>query len=252
MEHSVGIVVPTMGTRMSMLRECLESIRAAGNCFICIVVPNAGNFASEIDRELWDAVIDDPGMGLAQAINRGMEALPKSIEYCNWLGDDDLLEPMSITESIVALESDHEVVLVYGNCTYIDINGIRVWKNSAGAMASTFLRCGPCLIPQPGSLFRRSAFIKARGLNSDYSWAFDYDLFIRLSKIGKLKYVNRDTAAFRWHSDSLTVGQRKKSVQEASKVRMSNYSIGMKALAPVWEPIVKLATLHAPKIFERK
>lgn len=250
-EPRVGIVVPTMGSRMSMLRECLKSIRAAGNCFICIVVPNTVNLEGEIERELWDVVVDDLGLGLAQAINRGIETLPKSIEYCNWLGDDDLLEPMSITDSRIVLESNPRVVLVFGNCTYINTGGIKIWKNSAGAVASLILRFGPCLIPQPGSLFRRSAFKKIGGLNPEFGWAFDYDLFIRLSKIGKLKYVKRDTASFRWHSDSLTVGQRKKSVQEASMVRIANYPVVMKALAPVWEPIVKLTTLHAPKIFER-
>jgi GT2 family glycosyltransferase len=101
-------------------------------------------------------------------------------------------------------------------------------------------------------MFRRSAYEEIGGLNSDFGWAFDYDLFIRLSNVGKLKYVDRDTASFRWHSDSLTVGQRKKSVNEASRVRMSNYPRGTKALAFVWEPMVKLATLHAPKIFERR
>ena len=248
----VGIVVPTLGTRIDLLRECLESIRAAGQCFVCIVVPSSISLDDELDRRLWYVVVDDSGLGLAKAIDKGIEMLPRSVEYCNWIGDDDLLEHKSIEASKNALENSPDVVLVYGNCTYIDASGKEIWKNSAGAFASLVMRFGPCLIPQPGSLFRRSAYEEIGGLNSDFGWAFDYDLFIRLSKIGKFKYMDRDTAAFRWHSDSLTVGQRKKSVNEASRVRMSNYSTGMKVLAPVWEPIVRLATLHAPKIFERR
>jgi GT2 family glycosyltransferase len=248
----VGIVVPTLGTRLDLLKECLQSIRGAGECFICIVVPRTIDLAGEIETGLWDVIVDDPGLGLAEAINSGIESLPESVEYCNWLGDDDLLESMSLDESINVLDKSRDIVLVYGNCTYIDASGKKIWKNSAGAFASLIMSFGPCLIPQPGSLFRRPAYEEIGGLNSDFGWAFDYDLFIRLSKIGKLKYLDRDTAAFRWHSDSLTVGQRKKSVNEASRVRMSNYSKGMKALAPIWEPIIKLATLHAPKIFERR
>lgn len=252
MNRSVGIVVPTLGTRLDLLRGCLESIRAAGQCFVCIVVPSSVSLDGELDRRLWDEVVDDPGLGLAKAIDRGIEMLPTSVQYCNWIGDDDLLEPHSIDVSKNTLEDLPDVVLVYGNCTYIDANGIRIWKNSTGSIASWILRFGPCLIPQPGSLFRRSAYEEIGGLNSDFGWAFDYDLFIRLSKVGSLKYVDRDTASFRWHFDSLTVGQRKKSVNEASRVRMSNYSTGMKALATIWEPIVKFATLHAPRIFERR
>lgn len=250
--NNVGIVVPTLGRRVELLRECLESIRAAGQCFICIVAPSSISLASELDHSLWDLVIADPGLGLAKAIDRGITALPSHIDYCNWIGDDDLLESQSIEASKNTLDGSPEVVLVYGNCTYIDSNGKKIWKNSSGPIASRILRFGPCLIPQPGSMFRRSAYEAIGGLNSDFGWAFDYDLFIRLSKVGKLKYINRDTASFRWHSDSLTVGQREKSVNEASRVRMSNYSPGVKALACVWEPIVKLSTLHAPKIFERR
>jgi GT2 family glycosyltransferase len=250
--NNVGIVVPTLGTRVDLLRECLESIRSAGQCFVCIVVPSSISLESELDHRLWDLVIADPGLGLAKAIDKGIEMLPRYIEYCNWIGDDDLLEPQSIETSKKTLEDCPDVVLVYGNCTYIDANGTTIWKNSIGAIASLVMKFGPCLIPQPGSMFRRSAYEEIGGLNSDFGWAFDYDLFIRLSKVGKLRYVDRDTASFRWHSDSLTVGQRKKSVNEASRVRMSNYSKGTKALAFVWEPIVKLATLHAPKLFVRK
>jgi GT2 family glycosyltransferase len=250
--HNVGIVVPTMGTRLDLLRQCLESIREAGTCFVCIVVPNSISLEGELDARLWDQVIDDPGLGLAQAINRGIETLPKSVEFCNWLGDDDLLEPKSIENSKYELENSPSVVLVYGNCQYVDTNGIKIWKNSFGTIASLVLSFGPCLIPQPGSLFRRSTFNEIGGLNSEFGWAFDYDLFLRLSKKGKLKYLNRDTASFRWHPDSLTVGQREKSVNEASNVRVLNYSKSMKVLAPMWEPVVKFATLHAPKLFERK
>lgn len=250
--NNVGIVVPTLGRRVELLRECLESIRAAGQCFICIVAPSSISLESELDHSLWDLVIADPGMGLAKAIDRGIEALPSHIDYCNWIGDDDLLEPQSMEASRNTLDDSPEVVLVYGNCTYIDSIGTKIWKNSTGSAASWMLRFGPCLIPQPGSMFRRFAYEEIGGLNSDFGWAFDYDLFIRLSKVGKLKYIDRDTASFRWHSDSLTVGQRKKSVNEASRVRISNYSKGTKMLALVWEPIVKLATLHAPKLFERR
>ena len=252
MEHRVGIIVPTLGTRLDLLNDCLQSIRGAGECFICVVVPRSINLADEIDNNLWDAIVDDPGLGLAKAINAGIEALPALIEYCNWLGDDDLLEPASLEKSTRTLEASPNVVLVYGNCTYIDSKGEKIWKNSAGTLASYVLRFGPCLIPQPGSLFRRSAFEKIGGLNQDFGWAFDYDLFIRLSKNGDMKYINRDTASFRWHKDSLTVGQRRMSVEEASRVRISNYSKAMKAVAPIWEPIIKFVTLHAPKIFESK
>jgi GT2 family glycosyltransferase len=252
MQESVGIVVPTLGTRPDLLRECLKSIREAGDCFICIVIPNPKLVREDLDKTLWDTIIEDPGLGLAQAINCGIYSLPASVEYCNWLGDDDLLGCKSLDRLRKILIQSNDVVLVYGNCEYIDTKGSKIWRNASGQIAARIIGFGPCLIPQPGSLFRRRAFESVGGLNPAYGWAFDYDLFIRLSKVGKLKYLNSDLASFRWHSDSLTVGQRKKSVEEASMVRLINYSTPMRLFAPIWEPIVKFFTLHAPKIFEKK
>ncbi|MBW8870871.1 MAG: hypothetical protein JF618_01400, partial [Leifsonia sp.] len=46
---------------------------------------------------------------------------------------------------------------MYGGCDYIDENGAKVWQNNSGPWAAPLLRIGPDLVPQPGSLFRRSA-----------------------------------------------------------------------------------------------
>jgi secreted protein with Ig-like and vWFA domain len=88
---SVGIVVPTLGTRPDYLRQSLTSIRAAGRSLIHIVAPSSVDFASVIEPDLFDAVIDDPGLGLAAAIDVGMHSFPDSVVFVNWLGDDDEL-----------------------------------------------------------------------------------------------------------------------------------------------------------------
>ena len=91
MNSSVGIVVPTLGTRPDYLRQCLTSIRAAGDARIHIVAPGSLCLGSVIEPDLFDAVIDDPGLGLAAAIDTGMHSFPDSVVFVNWLGDDDEL-----------------------------------------------------------------------------------------------------------------------------------------------------------------
>jgi GT2 family glycosyltransferase len=109
------------------------------------------------------------------------------------------------------------------------------------------LRFGPDLIPQPGALFRRSAFEAVGGLNSEFGWAFDFDLFIRLSKLGKLQFMNQTMAQFRWHPESLSVEHRKHSVAEASKVRISHLPSWIRPISFIWEYPVRQATLIAGK-----
>ena len=247
MIQRVGIVVPTLGNRPDYLDQCLRSIRAAGEAHILLVAPTSLQTSALESASLIDSVVIDAGGGLASAINQGIRALPESVEYTNWLGDDDLLIAGSLKNSVQVLDSDPNGVMTFGACEYIDGEGQTVWANGSGQWAVPLLRFGPDLIPQPGALFRRSAFGKVGGLKTDLGWAFDFDLFIRLSKLGKLRFLNQTLAKFRWHPESLSVEHRKKSVAEASQVRVSHLPAFLRPISFLWEYPVQQATLIAGK-----
>jgi GT2 family glycosyltransferase len=196
---------------------------------------------------LLDSVVVDAGGGLAAAINQGIRALPGTVEYVNWLGDDDMLTASSLDASSKAFDENSQTVMAFGSCDYIDGKCQTVWVNSSGQWAVPLLRFGPDLIPQPGALFRRSVFEKIGGLRTDLGWAFDFDLFIRLSKVGKLRFLNQTLAKFRWHPESLSVEHRKKSVAEASQVRVSHLPSFLRPVSFLWEYPVQQATLIAGK-----
>lgn len=241
----MGIVVPTLGTRPSFLEECLNSIRSAGDAHIVLVAPKTLDPKSFLETGLIDDFVEDPNNGLATAINAGFEKMPPSIEFMNWLGDDDLLYADSISKTAKALEGNPAASLVFGQCDYIDSDGRLIWTNKSGSWAGPLLRVGPDLIPQPGALFRRSTFHLAGALDTQLRWAFDFDLFIKLSKLGPLIYLKTRLAKFRWHPESLSVGQRRQSVSEASKVRISHLPKLLQRVSILWETVVKVATLLA-------
>jgi GT2 family glycosyltransferase len=107
------------------------------------------------------------------------------------------------------------------------------------------LSFGPQLIPQPGALYRRDAFEKVGGLSDKYGWAFDFELFLSLSKIGKAVYLPKVLAQFRWHPGSLSVSRRRESVNEASAVRKSHLPKSLRAFSEIWEWPVRQATYLA-------
>jgi GT2 family glycosyltransferase len=248
----VGIVVPTLGERPDYLEKCLASIRSAGQAHILLVAPSSLNTSALTSSGLVDSVVIDLGGGLPSAINQGIKALPESVEYVNWLGDDDLLTPGSLEATERVLDENEATVMVFGACEYIDGNSNSLWLNSSGAWAVPLLRFGPDLIPQPGALFRRSVFESSGGLETSLGWAFDFDLFIRLSKVGKVKYINQTLAKFRWHPESLSVEHRKRSVSEASKVRVSHLPSFLRPISFIWEYPVRQATLIAGKRLSAK
>jgi GT2 family glycosyltransferase len=205
------------------------------------------NLAVKVDR-----IIDDPGTGLARAINEGIRSLPTEIEFASWLGDDDRLTAGSLDKATTALEDESAAVFVFGQCQYIDGAGNFIWLNKSGKWTSPLMLCGPQLIPQPGSLFRRSSFEMVGGLDESLKWAFDLDLFLKLRRQGKFLFIKEPLAEFRWHEGSLSVGSRQGSVDEASKVRQSHLPFGVKHASFLWEPVLRRVILRAGKMMTER
>jgi hypothetical protein len=248
----IGIVVPTLGTRPDYLNQALRSIRDAGNCHIVVVAPEPKMIKANYEPELIDQIIQDPKRGLAEAINTGMRSLPSSVQYANWLGDDDLLTPKSLTITSQVLEQSPDLVCVYGGCSYIGPSGEILWVNKSGKYAKWLMRIGPQLIPQPGSLFTLSAFQKVGELDSQYKWAFDLDLLLKFSLIGRIQYIPKILSSFRWHDGSLSVGGRQGSVREASKIRRLALPKQVQLFSPLWEFFIQYVILTAGNFLSRK
>lgn len=252
----VGLVIPTLGTRDSSLRQNLSSLVLAGPSFVSIVVPRASDLSvSQIDvlvrHGVEYSILEERGeVSLSGAINLGLRSFPQHVKFVGWLGDDDLLEPGALDLARETLESDPSIVMVYGDCRYIDKDGHELFINRAGERARRLLGYGPQLIPQPGTLWRRDAFEAVGGLSADFDLAFDYDLFVKLKRHGKISYIPQTLANFRWHPDSLSVKQRWKSALEASRVRIRHHR-GPERLLILLEPMIILATWVAGKLVTR-
>ena len=240
---NIGIVVPTLGTRNIYLQECIRSIRDAGSDIIVVVRPPGVTVPGEI-TDLIDFEVDDPGLGLAAAINKGMLAFPDNVTLVNWLGDDDRLTRNSLNVARSELIRAGAIG-VFGQCRYISPSGDELWVNRSGRFAVPLLHFGPQLIPQPGALYLRSAFLNIGLLDTNYRWAFDLQMFMALKRIGKLHYVSEVLAEFRWHPGSLSVGGRVGSVNEASQIRVRNLPRWLRPFSQFWEPLTRRVILTA-------
>lgn len=242
MNYKVGIVIPTLGNRVGFLLQALESIQNAGGAFVLLVGRKGFDASVYLERGLIHAYLDETSPNLAGKINYGMRALPDGVRYVNWLGDDDLYTPQGLSEALTRIEAEDQPVLVYGGCDYIDKSGSRLFSNKSGQWAIKLLRFGPQLVPQPGALYRRDVFQSIGGLNETLGMAFDFDLFLRFSKIGKCAFVPATLAMFRWHSGSLSVSRRRQSVEEASTVRVMNLPSWLRPFSLFWELPLRVVT----------
>ncbi len=241
---AVGVVVPTIGERPQYLDITLKSIREAGDSYIVLVGRKGFDSTSYQKPGLVDLYIDELETSVPKKINQGFRALPENIEYITWIGDDDLLSPGSLSVAVGALTKPEKPVLVFGHCQYIDSEGNDVLVKRSGGWAVPLLRFGPQLIPQPSAVFRRDAFERVGGLSDKFEFAFDFDLFLKLSKLGKTIFVDKILSSHRWHATSLTYSRRWDSVKEASLVRVLNLPSAAKLISPIWEiPIIMVTFL---------
>ncbi len=243
---TIGLVIPTLGLRRDYLVESIQSARNFGDVYLVVVTPPS-KVCDLSSLSGVDQVIPEMTVGLPSAINWAFSNLPKSIEYIGWIGDDDLLASGAGTKSVEYLNQNLNTVMTFGICRYISENGYTIGLNAFGQLAVPLLRIGPDLIPQPGSIFRRATFDKVGQIDTRFHLAFDFDLFIRLSRAGKIKFVNFEVASFRWHSDSKSVAARRKSVLEASKVRRVHLPALVRPLSIFWELPVIASTFLAGK-----
>lgn len=237
------VVVPTLGQRVDLLRDSLQSIvdQAPWAPDITMVCPSTSTEALKLAADFGASVADDPG-GLSAAVNVGWALAKPHHEYVAWLGDDDLLRPGSLETTIGALDARPDAVVAFGYCDYIDDADRVLFTSRAGRLAPWLMTWGPDLVPQPGTLFRLSAVRKAGGCDESLRYAMDLNLLLHLRKQGRFVNTRRTLAAFRWHKTSITVANRTASLDEAEMVKRRHLSRPASIIAPIWEKPVRAAT----------
>lgn len=213
------IVVPTLGTRERYLRRCLQTISEQGDSLVkCVVVgPSAAEAARHIASVYGSdyAALDKPGM--STAINHVWRAFP-AMEFFGWLGDDDGLAPGSVQDCIAHLDRRPRTTAVYGDCRVVWEDGRTQYVSRPGRVAGPWLSWGGDRVPQQGSLFRAETVRAVGYLDERLVYSMDYDLFLKLHRLGPVDYIPRELGFYRQHSEAISYN-RPDLGEEATRVR---------------------------------
>ena len=159
--------------------------------------------------------------GQAAAINEGI--IQGQAPYVCWVNSDDWLLPGGLATLVSELHKQPNAPAVYGRAW----NVIEKYKRRYPVWVEPFnerrlaLRC---IISQPATLIRRSAWEAVGGVDPDLHMAMDYDLWWRLFKsVGPLHFVDDFVAVNREHEDTKTKTQRRLHYKEAMKVVRKYY-----------------------------
>jgi hypothetical protein len=166
----------------------------------------------------WRSCKDD---GQSSAINEGIGL--GDAPYVCWLNSDDWMLPNGLRTLLHVLENNPKTPVVYG----------KSWRfiEKTGKKTSTWVEpfnesrlAVRCIISQPATLIKRSAWEAVGGLDRNLHMALDYDLWWRIYREkGKFKFINKYIAVNRDHPKTKTNTQRAKHYYEAIKVVKRNY-----------------------------
>ena len=216
---AVTIAIPSYN-QARFLKEALDSIFQQ-DLPVEVFVADAGSTDGSVDviKQFesrlagWRSHAD---RGQAAAINEGIAK--GSAPYVGWLNSDDTLLGDGLKRLVDRLERQAAAPAAYG----------KVWNYKQKTTARRPVWVEPfserrlalrCIVSQPGSLVRRTAWDAVGGIDENLRMAIDYDLWWRLyRKFGPLEFIDEFVALNRDHADTKTNTQRQLHYREAMAI----------------------------------
>lgn len=204
------ISVP-VGAWHPLLPQCLESLRTQ-DADLKVALLDASNDprVSELADQHDDWLSfrrHGPDRGQSDAIIEGWSVLDG--DTLGWLNADDILMPGALAGAAAAFADDAELSVVYGHSVIINETGDMTGYHFGVAPPSDqILSAG--IISQPSCFFRKDSYEQVGGLDIDKHFTMDWDLWIRLYKLGaKFGFIDQPLSQVMWGENTKTASVEK-------------------------------------------
>ena len=159
---------------------------------------SSGYLTDLVEADTRIKIIDTVGLALPSALNKGLEQC--NGEFIARFDADDIMLPGRLHNQVLFLQGNPEYVVCGGQIVIID-------KNQKLALASPYYNLNDrtlkrkinykCPFPHPASTIRTRALREAFGYSAQYKFAEDYELWLRLSSLGKFANLRKPVLAYR-------------------------------------------------------
>jgi len=217
-EPLVSVVMPVLDAGR-YVRAALASIRGQTLDRIEILVLDGGStdgtraiLAAEAAGDGRLAVIDMPGSGFVERLNRGL-ALSRASLVAR-MDADDIALPDRLAAQEAAMSRRPRLLALGGQGLVIDADGrrLRAARYPVGAGATRAALDRSCPLMHPAAMLRRGAAIEAGGYRADLEGAEDYDFWLRLAERGEIDNLPETLLLYREHGGSMS---RRQSERQA-------------------------------------
>jgi glycosyltransferase involved in cell wall biosynthesis len=199
---AISIVTPCLNAAASIGRA-LESVRDQNYPNVEHIVVDGGS--SDGTVELLQAqphlrFISEPDAGLSDAMNKGIRLAAG--ELVGWLNADDWYLPGALHAVAAAHRERSSAPWITGRCPIVDADGREI-RRAVTEYKNFFLRhySFPLYLTQnfvscPATFVRRSVYEEVGPFRLDYHYSMDYDMFLRVAKVGDPIVLDKNLAVF--------------------------------------------------------
>lgn len=219
----VSVVTPTYNME-GYLRETIASVLSQDYPNLEYIVVDAGStdgtlalLESHRDRLTYSSA---PDRGPSDGAWKGFRQATGEIFV--WLNADDTFLPGAIRTAVEYLTAHPEIDVVYGEGWWIDENGAVIERYPTLPFDAKVLE-RDCFICQPAAFIRASAYRRCE-LDPEINRSFDYDLWIRMAKMGlRFAAIPQYLANSRMHRGSKTLYERELVFQASMSLLKRHY-----------------------------
>ena len=232
---AVSVIIPAYNAQKYLAFTVESVIGQTWSDWQCLIVDDGStDETAATARELCARdgriqLVQQSNSGVSAARNLGLEQSDGRAELVAFLDADDVWEPQALQLLVQALRAAPDAPAAHGCAYYIDENGARAWpgvleadgrqryqlegrrivRRETGGPTTFAMTAVHHTITTPGcALIRRSALQRVGGFDPAFQIGEDWDLWVRLSRLSPLPFVDQPLLGYRRHQSNASSNRR--------------------------------------------
>jgi len=210
------------------LRQSIESVlNQTYRDFEFLIIDDGSSDSSQDIIKSYDDVrirliINQENKGLIGSLNKGLSEARG--EYIARQDADDVCHVERFSRQLQLLESDKSLLLVGSQLDLIDERGMPKgnWKYPQDGQLALWFLLYNSAVAHSSSMYRKDTVISVGGYSADAIYAEDYDLWSKLSRLGKIKNLPDVLQYYRIHDEAVSKRQQQKQLETRFKISSDN------------------------------